>query len=147
MSNLPNPLPPDVTDAIAKGHKVEAIRLLRERTGVSLVVAKQAVESHGVKPANELSFSTLTLPTNVLAELARGNKIEAIKLLREQTGLGLKEAKDAVDAAEVGQPGRNPGNLAPGEVPRSTGTKLWRWLLVAAALAGAYGYFKAWSPH
>jgi ribosomal protein L7/L12 len=26
-----------------------------------------------------------------------GNKIEAIKLYREQTGLGLKEAKDAVD--------------------------------------------------
>lgn len=29
--------------------------------------------------------------------IKRGNMIEAIKLYREQTGLGLKEAKDAVD--------------------------------------------------
>lgn len=30
--------------------------------------------------------------------LARGRKIQAIKLYREQTGVGLKEAKDAVEA-------------------------------------------------
>ncbi|NJK43870.1 MAG: hypothetical protein HC933_05910 [Pleurocapsa sp. SU_196_0] len=36
-----------------------------------------------------------------LLELIRSNqKIEAIKLYREQTGLGLKEAKDAVEALE-----------------------------------------------
>lgn len=29
--------------------------------------------------------------------VAQGKKIQAIKLLREQTGLGLKEAKDIVD--------------------------------------------------
>lgn len=33
----------------------------------------------------------------VRAELAAGNQIAAIKLLREATGLGLKEAKDEVD--------------------------------------------------
>jgi ribosomal protein L7/L12 len=32
--------------------------------------------------------------------LSAGNKIEAIKLLREATGLGLKEAKDAIEAME-----------------------------------------------
>ena len=30
--------------------------------------------------------------------VARDDKIEAIKLYRERTGLGLKEAKDAIDA-------------------------------------------------
>jgi large subunit ribosomal protein L7/L12 len=30
--------------------------------------------------------------------IARGKKIEAIKIYREATGVGLKEAKDAVDA-------------------------------------------------
>lgn len=30
--------------------------------------------------------------------VAGGNKIEAIKVYREHTGLGLKEAKDAVEA-------------------------------------------------
>ncbi len=36
----------------------------------------------------------------VRAALISGNKIEAIKLYRLQTGLGLKEAKDAVDEME-----------------------------------------------
>ena len=36
--------------------------------------------------------------TDGIAELlAEGRKIEAIKLYRERTGVGLKEAKDAVD--------------------------------------------------
>jgi hypothetical protein len=34
------------------------------------------------------------------ALLRAGRKIDAIKSLRERTGLGLKEAKDAVDAVE-----------------------------------------------
>jgi hypothetical protein len=33
----------------------------------------------------------------ILYQVQRGNKIEAIKLYREQTGLGLKEAKDFID--------------------------------------------------
>ena len=32
--------------------------------------------------------------------LRRGNKIEAIKIYREMTGVGLAEAKDAIDKAE-----------------------------------------------
>ena len=34
----------------------------------------------------------------VSALIAQDKKIEAIKLYRERTGLGLKEAKDAIDA-------------------------------------------------
>jgi hypothetical protein len=37
------------------------------------------------------------------ALIARGAKIEAIKTVRETTGLGLKEAKDLVEAIEAGQ--------------------------------------------
>ena len=36
----------------------------------------------------------------IVALLRIGRKIEAIKLYREMTGLGLKEAKDAVDRME-----------------------------------------------
>ncbi len=39
---------------------------------------------------------------DVRAALNSGNKIEAIKLYRLQTGVGLKEAKDAVDRMEKG---------------------------------------------
>jgi len=33
--------------------------------------------------------------------LRRGNKIEAIKVYREQTGVGLKEAKDYIESLDV----------------------------------------------
>jgi hypothetical protein len=36
--------------------------------------------------------------TAIRSELAHGNKINAIKLMREATGLGLAEAKQAVEA-------------------------------------------------
>ena len=39
----------------------------------------------------------MTIPSEAIDALRRGNKIEAIKLTREQTGLGLKESKDAVE--------------------------------------------------
>lgn len=42
----------------------------------------------------------------VRALLERNRKIEAIKLYREHTGLGLKEAKDAVEAIEQTLPRR-----------------------------------------
>jgi hypothetical protein len=38
------------------------------------------------------------LETQVIALMQGGRKIEAIKLHRQQTGSGLKEAKDAVEA-------------------------------------------------
>lgn len=38
--------------------------------------------------------------SEIVELLRRGQKIEAIKLYRERTGLGLKEAKDAVEAIE-----------------------------------------------
>jgi ribosomal protein L7/L12 len=39
----------------------------------------------------------------VLRELWKGNKINAIKIYREQTGVGLREAKDVIDALERGE--------------------------------------------
>jgi ribosomal protein L7/L12 len=47
------------------------------------------------------------VPPDVVDEALRivqqGNKIAAIKHVRERTGLGLKEAKDVVEAAERGE--------------------------------------------
>ena len=38
------------------------------------------------------------LPKEVIEVMKSGRKIEAIKLLRNETGLGLKEAKESVEA-------------------------------------------------
>jgi ribosomal protein L7/L12 len=40
--------------------------------------------------------------TEIQQLLQRGQKIEAIKVYRQKTGVGLKEAKDAVEAMERG---------------------------------------------
>ena len=44
--------------------------------------------------------------TEALKWVRKGNKIEAIKVYRELTGVGLKEAKDAVEALERQMSGR-----------------------------------------
>jgi len=44
------------------------------------------------------------LPQAALTALQQGRKIEAIKLVREVEGLGLKEAKDRVEAFEASDP-------------------------------------------
>ena len=55
--------------------------------------------------------------------LLQNKKIEAIKLYREQTGLGLKEAKDAIEAIAV--TGRPPLPPAPGKTtPRQSASTL-----------------------
>lgn len=47
----------------------------------------------------------------ISAEIAGGRKIEAIKLYREATGVGLKEAKDAVEGMEKGLRQNEPEKL------------------------------------
>jgi len=68
--------------------------------------------------------------------MRRGQKIEAIKLLREQTGLGLKEAKEAVESYQ-GEADAAAGQRSPGEVPRS-GRFAWVAALLVIALVAYY---------
>jgi hypothetical protein len=101
-----------------------------------------------------------SLPPDVIDALRQGRMIEAIKLLRTGSGIGLKEAKDIIDAhirraaAPVGSQGAkdaaaasqrrmianhsNPGGYSPGEVPRSHNFSWVIVVLVAAAFAGFY---------
>jgi ribosomal protein L7/L12 len=60
-----------------------------------------------------MSPNASPLPPEAAAALARGELIQAIKLLRASTGLGLKDAKDAVEAyAAQRKPG--PSQSTPG---------------------------------
>ncbi len=119
---MPSPLPDDVRIALAGGQKVEAIRLLREHTGLGLAEAMAAVESGLIPSAAPRYGFADPLPADVGAALAAGNKLRAIKLLRQAKGLNLKQAKAIADEASrmAGQQGkRHPDGLSPGEVPRS----------------------------
>ncbi len=72
----------------------EVVKLLEEKFGVSAAApVMMAGAGAGAAAAEEkTSF-------NVELAEAGGNKIAVIKVVREITGLGLKEAKDMVDGA------------------------------------------------
>ena len=136
-------LPPSVLQAIDRGDLIQAIKHLREATGLGLKEAKDAVEAHrrGAATALPGARPPADAPgmTDVQRALQAGHKIEAIRLLRQVTGVGLKEAKDQVDAMERVMP-RSAADLAsglaPGEVRRSGGA--WWIALVVAAAVVAY---------
>jgi large subunit ribosomal protein L7/L12 len=75
----------------------ELVKKLEERLGVSAAAAVAAAPAGGggaAAPAAEEK----TEFTVILKEIG-ANKINTIKAVREVTGLGLKEAKDLVEAA------------------------------------------------
>jgi ribosomal protein L7/L12 len=95
----------EVRRLLAAGNKIQAIKRVRELTGMGLKEAKDYVEALPNAPALASMSTAPQAPigsSQIEAEarrlLAAGNKIEAIKRVRELTGMGLKEAKDYVDS-------------------------------------------------
>jgi ribosomal protein L7/L12 len=94
------------------GQKIEAIKLYRQMFDVGLKEAKDAVEKlEAGEPLVLTSVSVTSTGASAdqatrLAEVVQllraGQKIEAIKLYRQISDVGLKEAKDAVEAMEAG---------------------------------------------
>lgn len=81
------------------------------------------------------------LPSSVMEALQAGNKIQAIKLLREQTGISLKEAKDTVDAFEHRSTQEAP-RLSPGEEPKSGKVFWWFAVFLIASGVSLFYFFK-----
>ena len=86
---------------LAQGRKIQAIKELREHTPMGLAEAKDYVENLPAAgplppspPPPELSPSALLRARALVAE---GKYVHAVKVIREDTGLPLKEAKDAMD--------------------------------------------------
>ena len=79
---------------------------------IALLGVALAAMRAGARPGGPLAWRSPGLLPPVSADLqhrvrelyAEGKKIEAIKLIREQTGLGLKEAKDLSEALASGRP-------------------------------------------
>jgi kynurenine formamidase/ribosomal protein L7/L12 len=89
---------------LAAGRKIEAIKRYRIATGVGLADAKNAVEAlegAGSLPPREPADSSFE--GKILSLMKQGQKIAAIKLYREKTGVGLKEAKDFIEALAADQ--------------------------------------------
>jgi large subunit ribosomal protein L7/L12 len=71
----------------------DLVKAIEEEFGVSAVAAA-APAAAGAAPAAEEKTSF-----DVVLKDAGANKIQVIKVVRDATGLGLKEAKDLVDGA------------------------------------------------
>ncbi|MBL9099962.1 MAG: hypothetical protein JNL82_03335 [Myxococcales bacterium] len=100
---IPLPAAPadPVDQAIRDGRMIEAIKLWRERTGVGLKAAKDAVEARKAQlaattPGPAAAQAGFDAETDRL--LRAGDKIAAIKRHRQLTGKPLKDCKEAVEA-------------------------------------------------
>lgn len=76
----------------------QLVKLLEEKLGVSAAAAAVAVAGPATAAAAAPAAEEKTEFTVVLTG-AGANKINVIKVVRELTSLGLKEAKDLVDGA------------------------------------------------
>jgi ribosomal protein L7/L12 len=88
---------------------IQAIRLYREATGVGLAEAKQAIEEMAQMeltkpPSGVRNYDDPILESKIKSLLAKGKKIDAVKIYREEYGIGLMEAREAVERIEASMP-------------------------------------------
>lgn len=105
----------------------ELVKAIEEKFGVTAAVAiSPASHPAGASvPSGAAAAEEKTDFTVVLASFSADKKIAVIKTVRELTGLGLKEAKDLVEAA--------PKNIKEG-VPKSQAEELKKKLTEAGAV-------------
>ena len=118
MSGPGRELPDAARAAIDAGRLIEAIKIVRETCGLGLAEAKAWVEAEQARtgagaPAAPHRDDPELSPA-ARAALAGGRLIDAIRIVRSEHGLGLKEAKDVVDR-HLARSGTPLGHAAPGE--------------------------------
>jgi large subunit ribosomal protein L7/L12 len=78
----------------------ELVKAMEETFGVSAAAAAVAAAPAAAAPGGgEAAAAEEKTEFDVILQAAGGNKINVIKVVREVTALGLKEAKDLVEAA------------------------------------------------
>lgn len=84
-------------EAMQRGDSIQAIKLVRAATGLGLKEAKAYVERWPAQAAPAFPPAPDTEQA-ARALLAQGNTLAAIKLVLEQTGMGLRDAKNYVES-------------------------------------------------
>ena len=74
----------------------ELAQILKDEYGIEPAAAAVAVAAGPAAAAEAVEEKT---SFDVVLKSAGANKLQVVKAVKEQTGLGLKEAKDIVDAA------------------------------------------------
>ena len=82
----------ETIDSLSVAELAELVKGIEEKYGVSAAAVAAPVAGGAAAAEEKTSF-------NVVLKEAGANKIQVIKVVRDATGLGLKEAKDLVDGA------------------------------------------------
>ena len=82
----------ETIDSLTVVELSELVKGIEEKYGVSAAAVAAPAAGGAAAAEEKTSF-------NVVLKEAGANKIQVIKVVREATGLGLKEAKDLVDGA------------------------------------------------
>src|ERR687894_523256 len=77
----------------------QLVKELEETFGVSAAAAAVAAPAAAAAGGGDAAPAEEKTEFDVILQAAGGNKINVIKVVREITALGLKEAKDLVEAA------------------------------------------------
>ena len=77
----------------------ELVKLMETTFGVSAAAAVAAAPAAAAAGGGEAEKAEEKTEFDVILQAAGGQKINVIKVVREVTALGLKEAKDLVEAA------------------------------------------------
>jgi ribosomal protein L7/L12 len=83
--------------------------------------------------ANLRAHPESPLPAAAIAALHKGRKVEAIKIVRQERNIGLKEAKGLVDEYLRSQPSLR-SSLAAAGAEAKRGALLWLAALIALAV-------------
>ena len=84
----------ETIDSLTVAELAELVKGIEEKYGVSAVAAAAPAAGGAAGAAAEEKSAF-----NVVLKDAGANKIQVIKVVRDATGLGLKEAKELVDGA------------------------------------------------
>jgi ribosomal protein L7/L12 len=88
-------------EQVAEGKLLKAIKLVRNATGSSYKEAKEYVDLLRTEVvAQRVPSETRERARGLIAE---GKPVHAIKLVRDETGMGLRDAKDYVEAVRAGR--------------------------------------------
>ncbi|OGZ32197.1 MAG: 50S ribosomal protein L7/L12 [Candidatus Niyogibacteria bacterium RIFCSPLOWO2_12_FULL_41_13] len=105
MKEEKNDIPAKFKDIVEKIESMnvldlaELVKILEKKFGVSAAMPMMAMQGAGQAATEGEAVVAEKTAFDVELKEAGGQKIQVIKVLKEALGLGLKEAKDIVDAA------------------------------------------------
>ncbi len=102
---IPNDLQSEINTLVVQNKKIAAIKRVRKHTGWGLKQAKDYIDSLSVRDFDATTIASLRNITPELDDklkklVLQNHKIDAIRLLRKQSGMDLKESKDYIDRLE-----------------------------------------------